>query len=82
MEAAQALLHRQFPHIGGLCNNTVMQYSDLLQAFNGKINLQNVHVKLGLVDHWILLSTIGCIEGEVEIYDSFQLSPNLDTQTE
>ena len=80
MGAAQALLHRQFPHIGGLCN-TVMQYSDSLQPFKEKNNLQIVHVKLGLVDHWILLSTIGCVEGEVELYDSLQLSPNLDTQT-
>ena len=73
-------LHRQFPHIGGLCN-TVMQYSDSLQPFKGKNNLQIIHVNLGLVDHWILLSTIGCVEGEVELYDSLQLSPNLDTQT-
>ena len=28
-----------------------------------------------------MLSTIGCIEGEVEVYDSLQLPPNLDTQT-
>ena len=78
--AAQTLLHRQFPHIGGLCN-TVMQYTDSVQPFKQKSNLQIVHVKLGSVDHWILLSTIGCIEGEVEVYDSLQLSPNLDTQT-
>ena len=80
MEAAQALLHRQFPQIGGLCN-TVMQYSDSLQAFKGKNNLQIVHVKLELVHHWILLSTIGCTEGEVVIYNSLLLSLNLDTQT-
>ena len=27
------------------------------------------------------MSTIGCPDGEVEIYDSLQLTPNLDTQT-
>ena len=80
MGAAQALLRKQCPHVGGLCN-TVMQHSDSVQPFKGKNNLQIIHVKLGLVDHWILLSTIGCSEGEVEVYNSLQLSPNLDTQT-
>ena len=78
--AAQALLQRQFPNIGGF-QNTVIQDTDSLQRFTKKDNLQIVHVKLGRTDHWIALSTVGCADGEIEIYDSLQLSPALHTQT-
>ena len=78
--AAQVLLQRQFPDIGGFCN-TVIQNSASVKPFKGKKYLQVLHVKLGKLNHWVVMSTIGCPDGEVEIYDSLQLTPNLDTQT-
>ena len=70
----------QFPHIGGL-RNTLLQNSDSLKPLQGKDNLQIIHVKLDKVDHWILISTIGCGSGEVEVYNLLQQAPSLSTQT-
>ena len=78
--AAQALLQRQFPHIGGF-RNTVIQDTESLQPFTEQHNLQIIHVKMVRTDHWIVISTVNCAEGEVEVYDSLQLSPDLHTQT-
>ena len=78
--AAQPLLQRQFSNIGGF-QNTVIQDIDSFQRFTEKDSLQIVHVKFGRIDHWIALSTVGCADGEIEIYDSLQLSPALHTQT-
>lgn len=81
MGAAQGLIKKQFPHLGGL-QNTVMQNSEMLKSLNGSSdNLQIVHVELGQTDHWVLMSTVGCPEGEVDLYDSLQHKPSLDTQT-
>lgn len=81
--AAQELINRQFPHFGGLKNtNTVMQNSEMMRPFKGNDgSLQIVHVKLGKIDHWVLISTVGCAEDEIELYDSLQQKPSLDTQT-
>ena len=79
--AAQELIKKKFPHFGGL-QNTVMQNSETLKSLNSKNgSLQIVHVKLGKVDHWVLISTVGCAEDEIELYDSLQQKPSLDTQT-
>jgi len=32
-------------------------------------------------NHWVLISTVGCVEGEIELYDSLLQKPSLDTQT-
>ena len=66
--------------MGGF-RNTVVQDAESLQPFTEKHNLQIVHVKLGRTDHWIVVSTVSCADGEIEIYDSLQLSPTLQTQT-
>ena len=77
--AAQVLLQRKFSRIGGL-QNTVMQDTDSLKQFTERENLQVVHVKLGKTEHWIALSTVGCADGEIEIYDSLRLTPTAHTQ--
>ena len=80
MGAAQELIKKQFPHLGGL-QNTVMQNSEMLKSLKcNSDNLQILHVKLGQTDHWVLLSTVGCPEG-VDLYDSLQHKPSADTQT-
>ena len=54
----------------------------MMKSFSGNNDsLQIVHVKLGKIDHWVLISTVGCAEDEVELYDSLQQKPSLDTQT-
>ena len=78
--AAQELIKKQFPHIGGL-SNTLLQNSDSLKPLQSNENLQIIHVKLDKIDHWVLISTIGCSKGDVELYDSLQQAPSLYTQT-
>ena len=78
--AAQALLHRQFPGIGRL-QNTVLQDSNFLQPFVNQQNIQIIHVKFGRTYHWIVVSTFGCTEDHVEVYDSLQMKPTLYIQT-
>jgi len=57
-----------------------MQSSNKLKPFDGDYNLQIVHVKLGRIDHWVVISTIGCASNEVDLYDSLQQRPSLETQ--
>ena len=71
--AAQALLQGQFPHIGGFRNTVAAQGSKSLQPFK-EYDLQIIHVRMGRTDHWIVVPTTDCAEGEIEIYDSLQLS--------
>ena len=80
MGAAQALLKVQFPHIVGF-RNTLLQYSESLEPINDSHLLQVIHVKLGHTNHWIVVSTVGCGESEVDLYDSLQCSPSVETQT-
>ena len=78
--AAQALIHRPFPGIGGL-QNIVVQDSKFLQPFVNQQNIQIVHVMLGRLHHWIVVSIVGCTKDEIEVYDSLQMKLNLYTQT-
>ena len=78
--AAQALIHRPFPGIGGL-QNIVVQDSKFLQPFVNQQNIQIVHVMLGRLHHRIVVSTVGCTKDKIEVYDSLQMKPNLYTQT-
>ena len=80
MGAAQALLKEQFPDIGGF-RNTLLQYSDSVEPINNSQILQVFHVRLGHTNHWIVMSTIGCGESEVDLYDSLQCLPSVETQT-
>ena len=76
--AAQTLIKMQFPHIGGL-KNTVLQNSMYFQPFEGPVNLQIVH--MGDINHWIVISTVGCKGDNIEIYDSLQTTLALETET-
>ena len=77
--AAQALLKMQFSDIGGL-RNTLLQYHDSAESPNNSQILQIIYVKLTNTDHWIVMSTISCMENEVELHDSLQLLPIVETQ--
>ena len=79
MGAAQELIKRQFPHIHEM-HNILMQSSKNLKPFDIDNCLQIVRVQLGKIDHWVIISTKGCISGEVELYDSLQQRPSLATQ--
>ena len=65
MDGALVLLKQQYPEIGGL-QSTLYQQSDkpLLQPNNA---IQVIHI---LPQHWATISTIGCEENTVELYDS------------
>ena len=76
--AAQALIKKQHPEIGGL-QNTLLQNSKNLQPFQGPNNLQIVH--MGDINHWIVISTMGCKRDEIEIYDSLQTTLTVQSET-
>ena len=73
--AAQTLLQQQFPRIGGL-QNTVMQDSKPLWPFVNQQNIQIVHVRLGRLNHWIVVSTIGCTNNEIAKSGHYNLCKN------
>ena len=67
--AAQELINKYLPNIVGLRNN-ILQNTESLKPPQSAENLQIMHVKLDKIDQWLLISTIGCGKGKVELYDS------------
>ena len=63
---SQFLIKKQFPEIGGLNNTLIFKKLGLIQQFKDSANLQIVHVA-GAVGHWIVLSTIGCDKGTINV---------------
>lgn len=64
---AQQILKRQFPHLSGL-QPTVLRTKKSLGVRSPLPNqLQVIHCH---GDHWILASSIGCRNGDVDVYDS------------
>ena len=63
-----------FPNICGFRNT-------LLQPINNGQVLQVIDVILGHTNHWIVMSAVGCGDSEVDLYDSLQYSPSVETQT-
>ena len=54
----------------------------MLKSLKGSSdNIQIVHMELGQTDHCVLISTVSCPEGDVDLYDSLQHKPSLDTLT-
>ena len=53
----------------------------LVEPINNNQILQVIHVRLGHTNHWIVMSTVGCGGSEVDLYDSLQCSPSVETQT-
>ena len=75
---AQSLLKRQFPNLRGF-QSTLYQQKEA-QCCNSEVwndQLQIVHSR---GDHWIAASSIGCVNGGVNVYDSFYTA--LDETTE
>ena len=78
--ASQFLIKKQFPEIGGLNNTLIFKKLGLIQQFKDSANLQIVHVA-GAVGHWIVLSTIGCDKGTINVFDSLYPTVNDETET-
>ena len=72
----QLLLKSQFPHINGLRDTTLQQKSTLTpMSFR---SLQILHVN---ENHWLTISTCGCDNASVYVYDSTYSSVSQDTET-
>lgn len=75
IDGTHALLKQQHPEIGGL-QSTLYQQSDkpLLQPNNA---IQVIHI---VPQHWATISTMGCKENTVELYDSVFNTISLSTK--
>jgi hypothetical protein len=79
MDHAQGLLHRQYPHVGGL--QTVL-------VFEATINIgtpvsQCVQLLLIGNNHWVCCSNLGCKPNQIQVFDSALVkadSPKLKKQ--
>ena len=76
IEAAQLLILQQFPHISGL-QNPILQQTHTFQVHRGEfVQIYIINVRN---NHWCTISSIGCGEGEVKVYDS--MYPSVSTGT-
>lgn len=69
ISAAQALLEKQFPVTGGFqCTllGSLLQFSPFDSASVQILNFDK---------HWVCISTLGCIPGHVNVYDSIYSTP-------
>ena len=66
---AQYLLKKQHPEIKGLQPPT-LQYT---QTFDVHHNHEFVQCLNLANNHWIMVSTIGCVPGVINVYDSLHL---------
>ena len=62
--AAQLLILQQFPHMSGL-QSPVLQQTFKVHSVQ-IVNIRN--------NHWCIMSTVGCDEGVVNVYDSMYVS--------
>ena len=70
INAAQKLLKQSYPHVGGLQITTkgeVLSFDIETAEFVQILNISGVH--------WIIISTIGCSPGDINIFDSL---PTID----
>lgn len=72
---AQQLLHSQFPHIEGLQSTLLQSRTNPSAVVKNK--LQIVHSR---GNHWIVVSSIGCDNGAVNVYDSIYKEIDASTQ--
>ena len=70
IDEAQSLLKRQYPHLNGL--QSVLLGLTLSYAIQTEEFIQVLHTGHG---HWVTVSTIGCREGEINVYDSLPPAP-------
>lgn len=64
IHAAQKLLKKKFPHIGGL-QPPILSQTGQWQVMSSE-GIQILHCR----NHWICVSTIGCPENTINLYDS------------
>jgi len=78
MNAVQVLIKKQFPHIGGLQNTTIIQPKRNNKPFQvGTESLQIIHTSN---NHWIVPSTMNCYQADITVYDSSSSSVNMETK--
>ena len=70
----QCLLKNQFPNINGF--QSTLYQTESKYNINSEEALQVIHVAGA---HWALISTLGCNDGEVNLYDSFYKTLGTDT---
>ena len=76
VNAAQALLHQQFPEVDGFQDTCLSQGNFFQPPRNEFIQIFNVNQS-----HWIALSTVGCPSGHVNVYDSLYRHLHSDTRS-
>ena len=70
IHAAQQLLKTQFPHLDGLNDPGILSGDLVTPAVTEFVQIINTG------GHWVCLSTIGCANGYVKVYDSMGTSPS------
>jgi hypothetical protein len=75
IDAAQKLLHQQYPEISGF-QSCVLQCTRTFSIQKDKSFIQILNIN---ANHWITISTVGCAPGIVKVYDSMhqKLSPEV-----
>ena len=64
---AQDILKATFPHLDGLFSTLYQQRKNKIPKVTSE-GLQIIHVRSG---HWIVVSTLGCPEEQLLVFDSF-----------
>ena len=70
IHAAQQLLKAQFPYLDGLNDPDILSGDLVTPAVTEFVQIINTG------GHWVCLSTIGCTNGHVKVYDSMGTSPS------
>ena len=72
---AQNLIQNQFPKLNGLMSSLLQLSKPLPNSTNA---LQVINTGRS---HWVLISTIDCLQGEVRLYDPLYTSLSSETKT-
>ena len=70
IHVAQQLLKTQFPHLDGLNDPDILSGDLVTPAVTQFVQIINTG------GHWVCLSTIGCANGHVKVYDGMGTSPS------
>lgn len=77
IDAAQEMLHQQHPEISGF-QSCPMFYTKTYDIQRGKKFVQIIHVN---ENHWITVSTVGCVPGNVKVYDTMHHKLTLEMKS-
>ena len=69
ISAAQYLLKQQHPDVSGL-EPPILQYTQTFDVHGSREFVQCLNLAN---NHWIMVSTVGCVPGVVNLYDSLNL---------